>query len=548
MAETFLAVQRGAAGFEQRVCMKFILPAHRENPDFKRLFLREASIAASLRHSNIVGVIDVDEVAGYLVLELVDGVDLRALLNAAPNHRLPAEMATLITIELCKALAYAHGRKRKGLPDGIVHRDVSASNVLISYAGEVKLTDFGVARAMRADAEPLSTTVKGKLCYMSPEQARGLVLDGRSDLFSLGVLCYELLSGQRPFDGATDADTLLRITAGQHTPLIDLAPDVPVDLAREVERLLCRDREQRFVSADACIDALARFAPKATVFRELGDLARATRPHQTLPGYELLPLERTLLSAPKSNTSTETEHLPDGQPVAPRTSPLFGGGAVQGRDSSAAGFLRALRHVNRNAWSALGVALLLLLAVASAWTARLASEPMPAPTTPHPIPVMKTRVDAPPRSPPGADGRTRPLPGATAVVDTRIGAAPPSTAVALPNTPKGDPPPEDSPVVESKRQPVSESRAAARPGHAEEGEAMLHIGVVPVGQVWIDGHPAGWTPVDAKLSPGPHNIAAGDTQPEVHRFVRMRTGESRQLVLHLDEPRGVGATPQLADR
>ncbi|HEY2736635.1 MAG TPA: protein kinase, partial [Polyangiales bacterium] len=125
MAETFLAVQRGAAGFEQRVCMKFILPGFRENADFRRLFLREASIAASLRHSNIVGVIDVDEQAGYMVLELVDGVDLRALLNAVPNHRLAAELATLITLELCKALAYAHGRNRRGQFDGIVHRDIS---------------------------------------------------------------------------------------------------------------------------------------------------------------------------------------------------------------------------------------------------------------------------------------------------------------------------------------------------------------------------------------------------------------------------------------
>src|ERR1700761_8410212 len=130
MAETFLAVQRGTAGFEQRVCMKFILASQRENPDFRRLFLREASIAASLRHSNIVGVIDVDEVAGYLVLELVDGVDLRTLLSEAPNHRLHGELGTLIAIELCKALAYAHGRTRRGQPDGIVHRDISPSNIL----------------------------------------------------------------------------------------------------------------------------------------------------------------------------------------------------------------------------------------------------------------------------------------------------------------------------------------------------------------------------------------------------------------------------------
>jgi hypothetical protein len=145
-------------------------------------------------------------------------------------------------------------------------------------------------------------------------------------------------------------------------------------------------------------------------------------------------------------------------------------------------------------------------------------------------------------------------------VDTRIDTLPSSTTVELrktsttvelPNAPN-DHPPEDAPAVESKRQPTSAGQATPHLGRTDEGEAMLHIGVVPVGQVWIDGHPAGWTPVDAKLTPGTHNIGAGDTRPEVHRYVRIRAGESRQLVLHLDETSSAGAqpgaTPQLADR
>jgi hypothetical protein len=302
------------------------------------------------------------------------------------------------------------------------------------------------------------------------------------------------------------------------------------------------------VSADACIDALACFAPKATVFRELGDRARATRPHQTLPGYELLPLELNVLRPPGSNPSTETEHLPEELSVAPRTSPVFGVGAVQGAGgTSTTGIWRALRHVNRSAWSALGVALLLLLAVTSAWTARIASEPTPQPSTPRATHVVNTRVDGAARS----DRRAAPLPGSMAVVDTRIETPPSSTTVPLPNPPNDDPP-EDAPAIESKRQPTSAGHSAPRAGRTDEGEAMLHIGVVPVGQVWIDGHPAGWTPVDAKLAPGTHNIAAGDTRPEVHRYVRIRAGESRQVVLHLDETSSAGArpgaTPQLADR
>jgi eukaryotic-like serine/threonine-protein kinase len=521
MAETFLAVQRGAAGFEQRVCMKFILPGYRENADFRRLFLREASIAASLRHSNIVGVIDVDEQAGYLVLELVDGVDLRTLLNAAPNHRLPGELATLVTLELCKALAYAHGRNRYGQFDGIVHRDLSPSNVLVSYAGEVKLTDFGVARAMRADAEPLSTTVKGKLCYMSPEQARGQVLDGRSDLFSLGVVCYELLSGQRPFDGQSDADTLLRVTQGQHTPLIEVAPDVPGGLAMVVERLLSRDREQRYASADACIDALARFAPRVTSFRDLGEMARAARPHETLPSYEGLALEPTARGGPKVSTLTETQGLPDGM-RAPRTSSVSDMGRLPADEPAGTPpFGRSIERVNRNAWSALGVSLVLLLGVASAWAARLSIDP-PAATN-----VVRTPPVAP--QPPAADPPAQPqapqLPQEPIKIDTRT---------ALSNAPTSG---SSDPRTGASASPAQNPSGLDTPRHRprEDGKGTLTIGVLPLGQIWVDGHLLGWSPQTLELRAGTHNVAAGNTRREVQRSLRVRAGETQQFIFNLDK-------------
>jgi serine/threonine protein kinase len=561
MAETFLAVQRGAAGFEQRVCMKFILPGYRENADFRRLFLREASIAASLRHSNIVGVIDVDEQAGYLVLELVDGVDLRTLLNAAPNHRLPGELATLVTLELCKALAYAHGRNRYGQFDGIVHRDISPSNVLVSYAGEVKLTDFGVARAMRADAEPLSTTVKGKLCYMSPEQARGQVLDGRSDLFSLGIVCYELLSGQRPFDGQSDADTLLRVTAGQHTPLTEVAPDVPGGLATVVEKLLSRDREQRFASADACIDALARFAPRVTSFRELGDMARAARPHETLPSYEGLALESTVQGAPRSRpTLTETQGLPDGS-RPPRTSISDAGRSPAsisdaGRSpasTSDAGrlpvdeqeatplFGRSLERVNRNAWSALGISLVLLLGVASAWAARLSVDPPAVPVASRPPRLTST---TPPPSAAGAvalEAAQFQAPNLVPASDsTRVAPAP------LSNLPGSVGPRDAAPQTTHSDPPRQRA-------HAEEGKGTLTVGAMPIAQIWVDGHLLGWSPQTLELRAGVHNVAAGNTRREVQRSLRVRAGETQQFIFNLDKDarggnRGDDTTLEPADR
>jgi serine/threonine protein kinase len=524
MAETFLAVQRGAAGFEQRVCMKFILPGYRGNADFKRLFLREASIAASLRHSNIVGVIDVDAAVGYMVLELVDGVDLRTLLNAAPGRKLPPELAALVTVELCKALAYAHGRFRRGQPDGIVHRDVSPSNVLISYAGEVKLTDFGVARAMSADVEPLSTTVKGKLCYMSPEQARGQLLDGRSDLFAVGVMFYELLCGRRPFDGNSDAETLLRVTSGQFTPLRQVAPEVPPGLTHIVERLIQRDREQRYASADDCIDALSTLAPRLTSFRDLGNMAKAARPHETLAGVDIEALEALEHAADgQSSMLLQTQALP-GNTLPPRAA------QPAHHEPYVAPVTRSqttLPTVHRNAWIALAVSFTLLLVVGFAWATRLSQQRQetlalaalntvrPAEMRPvePPLPVQPSAAQYAPTP--------APLPGAGG-----------SNIEMIPLVAANDPPPAQPVRVEPADAPLRQRAAAT----VSRPDATLDVGVVPWGKIWIDNHLYGWTPLRGiKLHPGRHLIGAGvDASQQVRKHINLKPGEQAVLTLQLD--------------
>jgi eukaryotic-like serine/threonine-protein kinase len=291
MGETWLGVQRGEGGFEQRVCLKFIHECFRDSEKAAELFLREAAIAASLRHSNIVGVIDADVGAGYMALELVDGADLRTILRNAPEHRLPAPLAACIAIELCKGLHYAHTRTRGEEFAGIVHRDLSPANVLISHAGEVKLADFGVAKVIRATGDVMSA-VRGKLSYMPPEQIAGRLSDARSDLFSLGVLVYEMLSGQRPFDGENDADTVRRIMSGEHVPLGSAAACVPAGIAAAVERLIAVAPEDRPGSAADVIDAFSDFAPPPTAHFELARLSLQSRRHHTLiaePTLELRP-------------------------------------------------------------------------------------------------------------------------------------------------------------------------------------------------------------------------------------------------------------------
>ena len=196
MAETFVAVRGGPAGFEQHVCIKRILPAYESDLEFVQAFLREARTSAQLRHAHIVQVLDFGEADGchYLALELIDGVDLRALLKRRRGQDAPLEheIVTLVASDLCLALDHAHGGGQGREP--IVHRDLSPSNVLASRAGEIKLTDFGIARAI--GSTPLTATgiIKGKVPYLPPEYIEHGTFEVRSDLFSLGVMLFELLA------------------------------------------------------------------------------------------------------------------------------------------------------------------------------------------------------------------------------------------------------------------------------------------------------------------------------------------------------------------
>jgi eukaryotic-like serine/threonine-protein kinase len=545
MAETFLAVQHGTAGFEQRVCMKFMLASLRNDRTFRQMFLREATIAASLRHANIVGVIDVDEEAGYIVLELVDGVDLRTLLDAAPSRRLQPHHVSLIAVELCKALAYAHARTRRGQPFGIVHRDISPSNVLVSHYGEIKLTDFGVAKAMGSVAEPPSTGIKGKLCYMSPEQTRGENLDGRSDLFSLGIMLFELLAGVRPFDGPTDAQTLLRIESGKHPSLVELAPEVPGGLALVIERMLRRDPDHRYPSADACIDALARFAAPITTYRELGELARKARPPVTLstgdfatPGSGSRPVpafaetRRSLAPPPGAEIEplggrTLRQPRPVDPPALP--TPLELSAFEEPKQPRA-----QLSRVSRGAWFALAGSLLAACIVMIAWIARLGGT---APLFTRAQTVTTTQPLAAAQAPETA---TTPAPAAAEASEAEQ-----TSALLRPDVPRTEESASDRPSapVEPVAPPAAHVRTpSTRPPEparepskeASQATAVLRVGTVPLGQVWIDGAAAGWAPVVVNLPPGSHVVEGGNTHPEVKRSVRLKAGETTRLVLSLE--------------
>ena len=225
MAEIFLATQMGRDGFQKPVILKRIHSTIYADPQFRNMFIDEAHISMSLQHSNIVQVLDLGVSAGryFLVLELVDGWDLGRILHraATAGTRLPRELAFHIIADVCRALAYAHSKTDGERPLGIVHRDISPHNILVSEQGEVKLTDFGIAKAMNKREQTGTGVVKGKVAFMSPEQAMGKPIDARSDLFSLGTVLYLLMvagapvrRADRPRDAAAGAEGGLHAARG----------------------------------------------------------------------------------------------------------------------------------------------------------------------------------------------------------------------------------------------------------------------------------------------------------------------------------------------
>jgi serine/threonine-protein kinase len=254
MAEIFLGRQRGVEGFERPVVLKRILASLLADPQFRNQMIDEAHVAMSLNHSNIVQVLDLGHARGryFLVLELVEGWDLNQIVNRARacSFPLPPELALYVVAEVCRALGYAHAKTRDGQPLGIVHRDVSPHNVLVSEQGEVKLTDFGIAKATGRREHTGHGVIKGKLAFMSPEQASGTAVDARSDLFSLGTVLYVLGTGRRPFEAPTDLEALVRVRQCQFAPFTEVAPDISPEFARITLRAMQAAPADRYQSAE----------------------------------------------------------------------------------------------------------------------------------------------------------------------------------------------------------------------------------------------------------------------------------------------------------
>ncbi len=264
MAEVFRARISSSHGFEKILVIKRILPHLAADANFVAMFIDEAKLTAQLTHPKIVQILDFGDVQGqyFTALEYIEGFDALGLLRTAAQKRLhlPKNLAIFIVNEVLEALDYAHNaRDMEGKPMQIVHRDISPSNVFISKRGDVKLGDFGIAHAQSRESKTQAGTLKGKYGYMSPEQVVGRPIDARSDLFAVGVVLAELLTGRRLFTAANDLDVLLKVRDARLDRLDKYGADLPAALDRIVRRALKKDPAERHQSASELHDDLADY-------------------------------------------------------------------------------------------------------------------------------------------------------------------------------------------------------------------------------------------------------------------------------------------------
>lgn len=254
MGKVYEAQQTGVEGFEKTVALKTILPIYTDNDEFVDMFIGEAKLVANLVHQNIVQIYQLGRSADqlYIAMEYIDGINLEEFLlrHDEMGKQVPVEIGTFIISRICRGLEYAHNKRGDDQELlGIVHRDVSPKNIMITAEGEVKLTDFGVAKARNYMEQEEGEVLMGKVEYMSPEQASYQVTDGRSDLFSLGIVYYELLTGENIFATPDVFESLDKVKTGLIPNPSAYRSDIPPEVEAIILRLMDRDVDRRYQTA-----------------------------------------------------------------------------------------------------------------------------------------------------------------------------------------------------------------------------------------------------------------------------------------------------------
>lgn len=275
MAELFLADYVRRDGFRRKVAVKRILPHLAGNKDFINMFTREARLAALLQHPNIVQIFDYGKIenAYFIAMEYIDGKNLGEILSAM-NQGLTVEQTVFIILQICKGLDYSHTKRDdKGKAFHIVHRDISPQNMLISYQGEVKISDFGISKARSEPSLTQAGVVKGKLAYLSPEQALGESINQQADIYALGLVFYETLTGKRVYKFSSDIEAIRTIPKKDIDPLIKSMPDLPEEVNRIVMKCLEKDKDSRYQDVSALYTDLLACKKELKFTFDTADLA-----------------------------------------------------------------------------------------------------------------------------------------------------------------------------------------------------------------------------------------------------------------------------------
>ena len=475
MAELYKAKKSGAEGFEKLLAIKLILPHLSGNEEFISMFIDEAKVAALLNHQNIVQIYDLGRIENSycIVMEYVRGKDLRTVLHRGMKTKspLPVEHACLVTAQALEGLSYAHRKKDKGKDLGIVHRDISPQNILISYEGEVKIVDFGIAKAATQSRDTRVGVLKGKISYMSPEQAHGRPLDMRSDIFSTGVAFYEMLTGKKLFQGDTDLNTLEKVREAKVEPLpTELNGAVPKELEEILLKSLAKGPEQRFQTASEMEEALLSFMRKAGYSSSASSLSQYMcglfRQEIEDEAREEEGWDETIVSTQPGLAIPAASTVPAGTAPAPEKP------KAPPKRQAPAPALKARGTSGTPGWQKALVAILIVSAGAGLWLKFRQADSTQAQPAPAAAPQQAVPLPAP------AQAKAAPAP-----------AAPPA------------PPPSPAPI-----------KAVSAPAPKAPEKARASISSDPAGaDVFIDGVKAGSTPLSLdSIAPGSHQIKVSE--------------------------------------
>ena len=577
MGEVYRGVDVGYGGIERPVAVKLIAPALALDAGLKRQFVDEAKLSYLLCHQNVIGVRDVGEIDGrfYIAMEWVDGADLGTILlrlRAAAGQPLPLRFACLVAVEAARGLDYAHrARDAAGQPLHLVHRDISPSNLLVSFEGEIKVSDFGIARSRLREVTSMPGGLKGKIGYMAPEQARGEALDARADVFSLGAVLFEMLTAQNPFsyDAPRENEALERVRVGRFPSLRTLAPTAPQGLEAIVMRAMAPARAERYQSCDKMREDLESFARRESYTLSPSDFGQFVRDLMDAPAPE--PERAKTATPPKRLSGTRAVAAPrafndalggalaslggdgcggddevaiaktDASPIVAPPRPTVVARPVKAHEAIAAPAVERQRPPTdltdliprspaRTPLVIAGAAVLLLLAAGTLYFATRPTAPPPAVAiAPPPVVVPPPLVVAPPVA-------ASPSPAPTVV------AAPPPSLARPPKSEKHHARAATVVATPAATQGATPATTAAPPPPKPApptGPAHLTITADVKADAYIDGQYIQPTPiVDYELPAGRHTVHLESAAPGLRliprdRTVELKPGELKEIRMEL---------------